>query len=75
LTRIGSREVAMDQATKLTLDQEFSLRLFADQVQRMSHTQAQELLIEHNKLMMVRDTMYQKLLRHEWKLDMDSASL
>jgi len=65
----------MNQATELTLDQEFSLRLFADQVQRMSHAQAQELLIEYNKLMMVRDTMYQKLLRHEWKLEIDSASL
>ncbi|MCY7392875.1 MAG: NblA/ycf18 family protein [Leptolyngbyaceae cyanobacterium CAN_BIN12] len=39
----------------------------------MSHTQTQRLLIEHNNLMMVRDTMYQKLLRHEWKSEMYSA--
>lgn len=65
----------MDQATELTLDQEFSLRFFEDQVQRMSHEQAQEFLIEQNKLMMVRDAMYRKLLKHEWKLESDFDSL
>ncbi|PZO36811.1 MAG: phycobilisome degradation family protein [Leptolyngbya sp.] len=65
----------MDQSTKLTLDQEFSLRLFADQVQHMSREQAQEILIEQNTLMMVRETMYLELLKHEWKLDLDFDSL
>jgi len=65
----------MDQAIELTLDQEFSLRLFEDQVQRMSHEQAQEFLIEQNRLMTVRDAMYRKLLKHEWKLESDFDSL
>jgi len=65
----------MDQSTKLTLGQEFSLRLFADQVQHMSREQAQEILIEQNTLMMVRETMYLELLKHEWKLDLDFDSL
>jgi len=65
----------MDQSTKLTLNQEFSLRLFADQVQHMSREQAQEILIEQNTLMMVRETMYLELLKHEWKLDLDFDSL
>jgi hypothetical protein len=65
----------MNQSTKLTLDQEFSLRLFADQVQHMSREQAQEILIEQNTLMMVRETMYLELLKHEWKLDLDFDSL
>jgi len=65
----------MDQATNLTLDQEFSLRVFADQVQQMSLEQAQEFLVEQYRLMLVQKTMYQELLKHEWKLDLDFASL
>jgi hypothetical protein len=65
---IGLREAVMAQATELTIDQEFSLRLFEDQVKQMSREQAQEFLIEQHKLMMVQKTMFQKLLKHEWSL-------
>jgi hypothetical protein len=64
-----------DQAIELTLEQDFSLRNFADLVQQMSHKQAQEFLIEQHKLMMLRESMYRDLLKHEWKLDVDFASL
>lgn len=64
-----------DQALELTLEQEFSLRSFADLVQQMSHKQAQKLLIEQHRLMMLRELMYRDLLKHEWKLDVDFASL
>lgn len=63
----------MDQ-TELTVDQEFSLRLFADQVKQMSREQAQEFLIAQYRLMMVQKTIYQELLKQEWKLDLDFAS-
>ncbi len=59
----------MDQVIELTLEQEFSLRSFADQVQRMSHEQAQEFLIMQYKHMMLRDITYQEILKHDWKLD------
>jgi Phycobilisome degradation protein nblA len=65
----------MDQATKLTLEQEFSLRNFSDKVQEMSREQAQEFLVMQYKHMMIRETMFQNLLKQEWKLDMDFASL
>ncbi|MBD3884678.1 NblA/ycf18 family protein [Phormidium tenue FACHB-886] len=64
----------MDQAIELTLEQEFSLRSFNDQVQQMSREQAQELLILQNRHMMVREKMYQEILKHEWKLDSDFPS-
>lgn len=64
----------MNQAIELTLEQEFSLRSFADQVQQMSREQAQEFLIEQQRLMMIRDTLYKELLKQEWKLDSDFAS-
>lgn len=62
----------MDQAIDLTLEQEFSFRTFSDLVEQMSREQAQDLLIEQHKLMMLRETMYQELLNHEWKLDLAS---
>ncbi len=65
----------MDRAIELTLEQEFSLRSFTDQVRQMSREQAQEFLILQHKHMMIREIMYQEILKQEWKLDLDSASL
>jgi hypothetical protein len=59
---------------KLSLEQEFSLRTFADQVQQMSREQAQEFLLMLYQQMMIRETTYQELLKHEWKLDSDVVS-
>jgi Phycobilisome degradation protein nblA len=64
----------MDQAIELTLEQDFSLRNFADIVQQMSREQAQAFLVEQHRLMMVQKTMYQEILKHEWKLDSDFAA-
>lgn len=63
-----------DRAIALTLEQDFSLRNFTDMVQQMSREQAQEFLIEQYRLMMVQKTMYQEILKHEWKLDSDFAT-
>lgn len=65
----------MDREIELTLAQEFSLRVFADQVDQMSREQAQEFLIEQYRLMMVQKVMFQELLKQEWKLGLDFASL
>lgn len=62
----------MNQAIELTLEQEFSLRCFADQVQEMSREQAQEFLIEQYRLMMIQEKMYQALIKHEWQMDITS---
>lgn len=65
----------MDREVELTLAQEFSLRIFADQVNQMSLEQAQEFLVEQYRLMMVQKVVFQELLKQEWKLDLDFASL
>lgn len=41
----------------------------------MSREQAQEFLIVQHKLMLIREIMYQEILKHEWKLDLDFSSL
>ncbi|MBD2571254.1 NblA/ycf18 family protein [Anabaena lutea] len=64
----------MNQPLKLSLEQEFSLRIFADQVQQMSREQAVEFLLNLYEQMMIQETTYQELLKHEWKLDSGTIS-
>ncbi|MBG1242470.1 NblA/ycf18 family protein [Nostoc sp. NZL] len=62
----------MNQPIELSLEQEFSLRTFADQVQQMSREQAQEFLLMLYKQMIVREATYQELLKHQWEVDSGS---
>lgn len=59
----------MDHTIELTLEQEFSLRSFAAQVQQMSREQAQDFLLLQYKHMMIQSTIYQEILKKDWKLD------
>ena len=59
----------MSQAIELTMEQEFNLRNFEVIVQKMSHEQVREFLVEQQKMMMIQDKLYQELLKHEWKMD------
>jgi hypothetical protein len=59
----------MNQSNQLSLEQEFSIRAFADQVQQMSLEQSQEFLLMLYKQMIVRETTYKELLKSQWKLD------
>ncbi|MBD1838766.1 NblA/ycf18 family protein [Coleofasciculus sp. FACHB-64] len=59
----------MERPIELSLEQEFSLISFADQVQHMSREQAQQFLVQLHKQMIIRDTIYQNLLKHQWGLD------
>lgn len=61
----------MNSSIELTLEQEFSLRDFTDQVRQMSREQAQEFLIVQHRLMLVQKTMYQGLLKQEWELKLN----
>ncbi len=72
---LRAQAIAMDQVTELTLEQSFSLRRFTDQVEQMSLEQAQALLIEQYRQMLLRETLYQDLLKQAWKLDAGFASL
>lgn len=65
----------MNQPIELSLEQEFSLRSFANQVQHMSREQAQEFLLMLYQQMMMQETMYRDFLKHEWKLNSGSASV
>lgn len=59
----------MNKSMQLTLEQQFSLRSFETQVQKMSREQAQEFLVKLYEQMMMRETMYKGFLKHEWGMD------
>lgn len=59
----------MDKPVELTLEQQFSLRSFQDQVARMSREQAQHFLIQLYEQMMLRETMYKHFLKHQWGIE------
>jgi outer membrane lipopolysaccharide assembly protein LptE/RlpB len=59
----------MDQSIGLSLEQQFSLRSFETQVERMSLEQAQDFLVKLYEQMMLRETMYKHFLKHEWGIE------
>jgi hypothetical protein len=59
----------MNQVIELTLEQEFGLNRFSSLVRQMSREQAQEFLIEQQRLLLLREIIYHKILKHEWKLN------
>ncbi|MBD2201715.1 NblA/ycf18 family protein [Calothrix sp. FACHB-1219] len=54
---------------ELSLEQQFSIRSFATQVEGMSHEQAKDFLVDLYRQMIVREATYQELLKHQWGLD------
>jgi hypothetical protein len=56
----------MDHAFQLSMEQEFSIRSFADQVQHLSREEAQDFLVNLYRQMMMKETMYKHFLAQEW---------
>ena len=63
----------MFESGKLTLEQQFSLRSFETQVNRMSREQAQDFLVKLYEQMMLKETMYKHFLKHQWGLESGSG--
>jgi hypothetical protein len=59
----------MNRPIELSLEQQFSIRSFANQVQQMSHEEAQDFLVQLYEQMVVREATYKELLKHQWGLD------
>ena len=56
----------MNYSEQLSLEQEFNLRRFADQVRTLSPEQAQDLSLELYRQMMLKDNLYQEILKDYW---------
>jgi Phycobilisome degradation protein nblA len=56
----------MDKAFELTMEQEFSIRSFEDQVQHLSPEEARDFLVKLYRQMVMKETMYKHFLAKEW---------
>jgi predicted HD phosphohydrolase len=54
---------------ELSLEQQFNVRSFETQVDKMSLEQAQGFLKDLYRQTIVRDKLYQELLKEKWNLD------
>lgn len=63
----------MSQPIELSLEQQFNIHSFANQVQHMSHEQAKDFLVKLYEQMVVREATYKELLKHQWGLDAGST--
>jgi hypothetical protein len=59
----------MSHPANLSLEQQFNLRSFETQVEKMSREQAQDFLVKLYEQMMMRETMYKHFLKHEWGIE------
>ena len=50
----------------LTIEQQFSLKKVADQTKALSQQQARELIVELQRQIMIKDNLYQEIIKHEW---------
>jgi hypothetical protein len=55
-----------NEPMQLSLEQQFSLRSFEAQVEKMSREQAQQFLVKLYEQMIMREAMYKKFLKYEW---------
>ena len=55
--------------SNLSLEQQFNLHSFANEVEKMSKEQARDVLVQLYKEMLVRENLYKDALKHQWGLD------
>jgi hypothetical protein len=53
----------MNTSVELSIEQQFSLRAFSEQVKDLSQEQAQSFLVDMYKQMIIKEKMYQNFLR------------
>jgi len=63
----GESEI-MSDSVGLSLEQQFSLRSFETQVEKMTREQAQDFLVKLYAEMLVRENLYKDTLKHQWGL-------
>jgi hypothetical protein len=56
----------------LSMEQELSHRIFSDRVQQLSQSEAQELLVQMHKQMMIKENLYKELFISQEKDIVDS---
>ncbi|HIK46084.1 MAG TPA: NblA/ycf18 family protein [Leptolyngbyaceae cyanobacterium M65_K2018_010] len=61
----------MESREQLSLEQQFELRLFEDQVRNLSLEEAQELLIRLRETMAIQANTFRDILKEAWGIGQD----
>ncbi|RUT06308.1 hypothetical protein DSM107010_53120 [Chroococcidiopsis cubana SAG 39.79] len=61
--------VNMSHPIELSLEQQFNIRSFETQVEKMDREQAQDFLVKLYRQMVMREATYKELLKHHWGID------
>jgi hypothetical protein len=56
----------MHESTKLSLEQQFNIRSFANQTANMTREEVQELIVKLYEESIVRENIYKEMLKHQW---------
>ena len=56
----------MSHPIELSLEQQFNIRSFETQVEKMDREQAQDFLVKLYRQMVMREATYKELLKHQW---------
>lgn len=59
----------MSASFDLSLEQQFNIRAFEQQVQDMTHEQAQEFLVSLYRQTLLRENSYKSLLKQQWGIE------
>ena len=59
----------MDIRQQLSLDQQFELQVFENQVQQLSLEDAQNLLVQLREAMMYQTTTFREILKETWGIE------
>lgn len=56
----------MSKPNQLSLEQKFMLKKIAHQTKSLSQEQSQELIVELQRQIMIKDNLYKQLIKHDW---------
>ena len=66
---VKQRRIKNMSDLKLSLEQQFNLRSFATEVEKMNREQAQDFLVRLYEEMLVRENLYKDTLKYQWQLE------
>ena len=56
----------MNYQNNLSLEQEFRLKKISEQTKVLSQQEAQELIVELQRQIMIKDNLYKQIIKQEW---------
>lgn len=62
----------MTTQSQITLEQQFELRVFAEQVSQLSQAEAQELLVNLRETMIIQTNLFKDIIKESWDIGQDS---